>query len=652
MKRCFDSNTQIVVSILQSTNCLPTDFNFLCFCWIPPCGIFNNYTRIVACGTNEGSILILGEDKHDTGLKYLAVMPGHSTPITDIIISVDNFVFLSVSKDSTVCGWSCLDCSCIFKHKLQLNYGDYYFSLCKTMINYIWLYNYGESLYLIDLKNGEIIKHKHFPGIRSFSVISPNTGLTKEDIAVCIGILRITIYKITDDFEFIEVLSKDTDLMKHECTKVCDLGIIKIRNRHWKILEPTKDFKVLYKGTFSDLPADDYINTIEFDHNLTFFAAGSFQSRFFIVNLKKAFPNTPKTIENSTYHYLHACDPKFYSNNDRNSIKNESFLFPFFGRFAVNSQHEIIYSSNYNKSSTIIYLSENSIHTLNNNENPSKNKSKHRNQNKLKVCHSTDPQSSIVIYSKDKSIFVYSWAYQHISKTFCFDKKITAISERKINNNSLSQIIVGFQDGSIGFQLYDGDSPPVFKIALTSAIHSFIIPPISGSGQYLIVLGYDGSACVFLDDDILTSFSTPSKLNHPISKVCYTPKMLITFGFIDGSFLTYSFDKPYPLLLSLSPPEQSHLIWPPRDLPQVICPITTSIVQFQKSSIFYEIFNVPELYNKVRNMTVLSSEKPQNIRNAQKKIYSQYNKSCNFIFDLMEPSKETPKTIFCYYWFK
>ena len=108
MKRCININTQIVVSMQLSTDHLPKEFNYTCFFWLPNCGIFNEYTKLVACGTQEGAIVIIGKKENitnsdvtnasSTEYNFVSLLAGHETAITDICFLSKTDTFLSVSK--------------------------------------------------------------------------------------------------------------------------------------------------------------------------------------------------------------------------------------------------------------------------------------------------------------------------------------------------------------------------------------------------------------------------------------------------------------------------------------------------------------------------------------------------------------------------
>ena len=299
MKRCIDIHTQILIPMQHMTNKLPKITKFTCFSWLPTFGLFRNYQKLVACGTPDGQIVIIGlkntkstsnsfpttsiHQIPSSNFDYLAILFGHSTSITDISMTLDSSLFISISNDSTICGWSTNDYSCIFRFFLDLNFGKFYFSLLPLCSNLIWIYRSGESVFLVNISNGEIISHYDYFGLKSFGVVRRPNG---DSVAICSGILNTTLFKIDDEFQFQYLTSITHKLTHKEITKISNFGIIKITKNRWKIIDPM-NFSIFSCGIYTELPDDDFIVSIEVDLNSTGFAAVSIEGRIFIIKFSQ-----------------------------------------------------------------------------------------------------------------------------------------------------------------------------------------------------------------------------------------------------------------------------------------------------------------------------------------------------------------------------
>lgn len=626
MERCININTQILVSMQIFTDFLPKKFRYTCFFWLPCSGIFiDQYSKLVACGTQEGAIVIIGKNKNinlsdsannsstNSDFEFVSLLSGHTTAITDIRILNRTNSFLSVSKDSKICGWSFLDFSCEFQFNLNLNYGDYFFSICTTKYDNIWLIRYGDSVSLIDLSNGKIVKQLFYPGIKSFQVIYSPTK-APQTTAICIGSIQTTFYAVDDNFDFtlIKTVLNSERFEKNEIIKVCQLGIIRINGNKFKIYKANPKLKIIFQGTFPELPSDDFIKSVYFDQNHTLFAAGSFMGRFYVINIKENLKNrfNPKSI-----HY-------FYPFSDK--IQKPISLL---SSFAVNDQSEIIFSSN---PKLIYYLggqkSEEKVQFTQINE--IDDNADHESD----ISYINNTQSTFFLRSHVGTLSFISFSTQKPFRTIEFPKKITALFEREIESGT--EIVIGFEDGEICF--YSNHSK--FLTALTDSVQCFFS---TNKRSELVAIGRDGSACLFFQNGDFLRFET---LLLPIIRAYYDSLLeLYLFGYDNGSFLVFSSKSSLPIQISMNLTSNSILKWPEKVEETVFTDekmFASLCTRFQTKTVIYRIFDVPSLSRFVREnyfqyQNDLINDKE--LRGMMKNLTD----LCNFLFDLFENKEMT-----------
>ena len=606
MKRCINIDTQIVVSTQLSTDHLPKEFNYTCFFWLPNYGIFKEYSMLVACGTQEGSIVIIGkkdniidDDKQNISnseFVYVSLLPGHEAAITDICVLNKLNLFLSISKDSKVCGWSCQDCTCEFQINLNLNYGTYFFSLYPIKVKYIWITRYGESIFLMDISKGVIIKQFPYPGIQSFELICPHPNLKNSPVyGVCVGSIQTTIYLIENKCDFIEqkTIINEKSFEYNKIVEICQFGIIKIAKNQFEIIDPISKFETLYHGNFSELPDDDFIKSISFNHSRTLFAAASFFGRFFIVNLK----------------------------NGLNSISIE-YISPFSkptfasSKFSINDQQEVIFSSN---SKTIYFINDQKrIEKV-----KFRDTSEKVNNKILDVYHMNGIDDPTFFTSHDNILSLNSTFSHKPFRTIQFQRRITAIFERKTADTNEREIVVGFDNGIVCFY----STRQKYVTVLTAAVECFI-SLISKIG--LIAIGRDGSACLIKEDYSYFCFETPL---IPITNVHYIPYVdLYSFGFDNGSFLIYSTNGPTPIEISMKLPDKAKKIWPKFVESGYSNEFSSSFIT---KNVAYEVVDVPNLYDVVRSNFFQFQRDRISDSKKQKKVNYLID-LCISLFDLME----------------
>lgn len=613
MKRCININTQIVVSMQLSTDHLPKEFNYTCFFWLPNCGIFNEYTKLVACGTQEGAIVIIGKKENitnsdvtnasSTEYNFVSLLAGHETAITDICFLSKTDTFLSVSKDAKICGWSCKDCTCEFEFDFNLNYGDYFFTTYANKFKYIWLTRYGDCIFLIDLTKRSIIRQYPYPGIKSFEIIISQPNLKNSYIfAVCIGAIQTTLFLIENKFDLKEkkTFLNDEKFEKNEIIKVCQSGVIKIVKNSFEIINPISDFEILYHGTFPELSTNDFIKLVSFNKSHTLFAACSYFGRFYIVDLKNNFNS--KSVQ---YFYP-------FANINPQSLFSLS-------NFAINDQQDIVFASD-----------SNTIFFVNDQKQIEKVECKESGDDyESDVIFMNDSQTPYFIKSHGSLLSFYSIQSQKPFRTIQFHRKITAIFERKIDNDTKkTKLFVGFDNGAVC--LYSNHYCRIITV-LTAEIQSFIFNEYTND---LIAIGVDGSACLFFKH--ISFISIETRL-IPIQKVHYIPYIdLYSFGYDDGSYLIYSAKSPLPIEMTQKLPKKAKLIWPfllETGYRSEI--VTTSCVKLGRKSVVYNVIDVPKLCDTVRENFFPYHRNTMNDMKLRAKVKYLIG-LCNEMFDLME----------------
>lgn len=591
MKRCINIDTQIIVSMQLSTDHLPKKFNYTCFFWLPNCGIFTEYSKLVACGTQEGAIVIIGKKK--TNFEFVSLLIGHESEITDICIFNKSGLFLSISKDSKICGWSLLDFSCEFQIKLNLNFGFYTFSLYPTELKYIWITRFGESIFLVDTEEGEVVHQFQYPGIQSFEALCSHPNLNNSPVyGVCVGSIQTTIFLIENKSNFIEqktIFNNEKIIEPHQIIKAFQYGIIKISKNQIDIIKANPKLKIRYHGTFSELPDDDFIKSVYFNNSHTLITACSYFGRFFILNLKNGF----KSI----------------------SIK---YIYPFSNplfigsSYAINNQQEIIF---FHSKSLLIINDQKQIEKV------------VFDKSIEKVTHMNSDQNSYFLTSQGSLLSFVSIETQKPFRTIQFHRTITSIFERKIGPSNQAQIVIGFDNGSVCFY----SNYAKFITILTAPVQCFIS---SQTKTDLIAIGTDGSACLFREDFSYLSFDTPLV---PIKFIHYIPNVdLYSFGFDDGSFLIYSTIRPEPIEIVMKLPDKAKLIWPKlieKGCKNDFC--SSFCVNFGMKSVAYEIFNIPSLCKIVRENFFQFERNLMEDESAKKKVKHMIG-CCHCIYNLLK----------------
>ncbi|OHT14875.1 hypothetical protein TRFO_42844 [Tritrichomonas foetus] len=190
---CDDDGIKTYVAIQKNAASLPKNFEYTRFLYFDARGIFDknfHLNKMVACGTRQGSLIILGTHKNIDELNYVCLLSGHQYEITDLLLSKDSSSFLSISSDATICCWSTRDASCLISQKIpNMSTGNYRIIHSQNSPGIVWIWKYGEAVYVYDLLTNIIINYKEFHGLNSFHVIHDR------NLAVCAGIGQIQTFK-------------------------------------------------------------------------------------------------------------------------------------------------------------------------------------------------------------------------------------------------------------------------------------------------------------------------------------------------------------------------------------------------------------------------------------------------------------------------
>ena len=238
MRRQIGSEMSLIIGLKHIQSKLPSSFTYTCFLWISPQKLFQSppfqLKSMLICGTAQGSLIAL--TIHEKSLIPVCLMIGHTAKVTDIIMSLQNNTFLSIDNTGTILGWHSYDCSCRFRSKHLLPPADYHFSLHPLNPIYIWTWS-TSSIYLIDLSINVIVTQILYPGLISFSILTPNLcHLVDLPIIVCIGIDKITSFLFLNDNQIIQRFDEKIDKNSHYFASL--YGILQYSGSSWAILRP------------------------------------------------------------------------------------------------------------------------------------------------------------------------------------------------------------------------------------------------------------------------------------------------------------------------------------------------------------------------------------------------------------------------------
>lgn len=346
LKRIF-SDTPLCVSLQENDFIPPSNFRYTVTCWFGEvCGIYAKQNpkllNYFAVGTREGPILIIG----DTGseLYRVSLLCGHSNDITCIAKTLHMEIFISISSDGYLCGWSMLDGTCIFSYQTGVQEGD--LMICPSQLNsdMIFIWKNGGFAYKFNIRKQKIVRCFPFYGITSF--------ITTEERGVCV--CNHQIITLNQSFEIESRTLINRDVIKQYV--VCENGIIEkkgnticfmsfdgaliyskavdeldefdsISYASWKSANATVVFLSGKLIVFSNNENENYQITVVDDlmmTNVVYYGtgmAGIHADNTIFVSDEKGIRKLNKKLKSQTIHIPDNSKPNFYISDRTNTIK-------------------------------------------------------------------------------------------------------------------------------------------------------------------------------------------------------------------------------------------------------------------------------------------------------------------------------------------
>lgn len=218
----------------------PSDFQFTVCLSLKTSDLTKSFgfEDIIAAGTTEGPILIFGND--DNQLFPISLLCGHTSVITDMILSNNPDFFVSISYDSSVTVWSCQDVSAVFHVSLMIFPGWHRIAHVITELNNFWIWNENIFPILVDVTTGEIITDLDRVGVTSLLHISKHyyPNLPKDSL-ICVhsGVFEILATHDNVRYTSVSLYDIDQDFIEIPTT----FGLLKLNGTFITIFEPFID---------------------------------------------------------------------------------------------------------------------------------------------------------------------------------------------------------------------------------------------------------------------------------------------------------------------------------------------------------------------------------------------------------------------------
>lgn len=487
----------------------------------------------------------------DTKFNKVCLLCGHKTPITDIILFNED-LFVSISQDANVCGWSTHDASCVFSYNILQSNGEHHLSKSHDK-NMMWLWTIGESAMLINVSTGSIMQKLKTWGLVGFSYILPeNNFFLREPAAVCTEINCLRIYSVPDFSRHNSVLP----FKPSETIFTSEYGLIKAEGRSWAVLK----IDSMTEAMSGELINFGRISGVRWrDRDTICFS--SYLARFRIIH----FLSYDK--------YESVCQ----INAPDRFLTCTGFLFT--GKSVIFSRKKA------------------NLCSINIDDRFKEITEKPTNY----VYHVINSKEGLVVEGSKRQLVLFNWENSTITPKHYHITQgdISAITTQHMSDGTL-QIVVGTTLGEI-FYFWDNIVRSV--LALSSKIIGFAKHPkkIRGTeSQYAI--GEDGSCTLLRGTSIIVNYSCNIAPIHRI----YSYNSIVLFQNKNGSFTAYDYQGTDPLNLVSSIPTEAILIWDENKITSPLSPASTNFIKYDQNTLFYGTLDVNfkdrEQYRMIEHM--------------------------------------------------
>ena len=205
MLKKINKDTPISISLQSHDSTPPTNFRYTAVCLLGEVqGVYSKQNpklkNYFAVGTREGPILIVADT--GTELHRVSLLCGHSSAVTCITTTLHEKLFISISSNGQLCGWSMLDGSCIFSCSTGVPEGDLRISLLPLDRNAIFIWNNGGFVYKYNFLKQTRCGRLQFYGIASF------VSTEKNNVCVCND--KIITLAVNFEVENVKLIKRKT----------------------------------------------------------------------------------------------------------------------------------------------------------------------------------------------------------------------------------------------------------------------------------------------------------------------------------------------------------------------------------------------------------------------------------------------------------
>lgn len=535
----------LYLSYNSNSDKLPADFKFTSYLLLKPNGMFSDFIKgekyVIACGTFEGAILILGKKSNETKiLKKISLLCGHEFPVCSMIQTLQETHFLSISTDGTICCWSLFDFSCIFKKKAFHEQGNYELILSWVYPHKVWVISTGLFFCLFDLRLRSVLRKIKMPGILSFCVLSPTRlSYLNKFIAVTKTVDKILIFNIelkTLNFH----VNREIPLPATQSTRdfyLSEYGVVQIDKemKKWRIVN-ILTLKTLLLSHFN-IEDDDSISDVEWKSQETI-VFSTYKGQFLIVQAK--------FVENQNEKEAEFCYEVKSTQTILTDLYCNKFIFNDF--FYTNDIIQIVFSPD-NRS--VVLISPNKDNS--NEHDTIIFKTNKKKKNVSFPIHPNLPEY-LTIKRSNEIVLVNSTNGQEID-SFVFSEKVTSIYFGSDTKSGNMIIVAGHKNGSISF--YDRTTRRIVNIeALPSEVVAFAHLPIKKEDHNVFLAISYNSACLIKKETVDTFYLVNQY--QIISVLFYQGH--IFFKHINGLIEAFSINSDEPIFLT-EVPKKAKLLW-------------------------------------------------------------------------------------------
>lgn len=530
---------------------IPTDLQYTSFLILRPKGMFADFLKeeeyVIACGTFEGAILIVGEnptdkDNNNPSLQRISLLCGHEHPICSMIQTLQDTNFLSISTDGTLCCWSLFDFTCIFKKKVFYEKGDYKFILSWSFQNKVWILSTGLFFCLFDLRLKSVIKKVKMSGILSLCVLSPNKlNYIKDFIAVVLSIDKITVFKIQiSNFLFFPLYESTFSKIQPELHFFLnEYGIVRVN-------KSTNKWSIINSGTFKEvligqleLQENDQVSDVEWK-SLETIVFSTFKGDFFIYQIHlDEFKNSKNKIK---FKYVIKSTQKVHTNffcnkfifNETLNISEKVCI-----AFSPDSRKIVLLRQDDRSENGYLKLILKPI------------------QKKKKLSFPIESHHPIILLTKnDKTVILTNSQTGREIDRFTFGQKVTSIYFGNDKKSGEMIVIAGHSNGSLTYFKQTSRRTVVIN-ALCDEIIGILHLPIKKDKHNVILVVSHNSACLIQKEKVVSIF--PVDQYRLIS--IYLIETYLLFEHINGLIETFSLNATNdPLFMSVIP-KKARCIW-------------------------------------------------------------------------------------------